>query len=168
VVLVGDGESFRQLLEDRTAEASKLLAISTDIQSLLEDSRMEAAYPLLDVVARCFEELNLIDKKLSELSHKSDSRSLSRIKRILAMNEPDNLMPEEQAMVAAMKVFSDLVGKITEKGAIIKEIFLKEQQATLSEIESVRTQKSKLLHSNKFLDSVNLSLVESGRWELKS
>ncbi|MDR2817644.1 MAG: hypothetical protein LBB04_02900 [Oscillospiraceae bacterium] len=166
VVLVSDEASFRQLLEERTAEASKLLAISTNMQSLLEKSRIEAVYPLLDVVARCFEELRLIDEKLSELSHKSDSRNLGRIKRILAMNEPDNLTPGEQEMVAAMRTFSDIMRKITEKNTIIKEIFLKEQQAALSEIASIRAQKAKLLHSKKFLDPMDLG--EPGRWEVES
>ncbi|GHU85939.1 hypothetical protein FACS1894198_4780 [Clostridia bacterium] len=161
-----DEVRFLKLLENRTAEADKLLIINSKIQDLLESSQVEATYPLLDISEQCFEELQLIDRKISELSHKSDARNISRIKKILAMNEPDNLTSEEQKMMSAMKTFAGLMEKIMEKNIIIKEIFLKEQQTTLSEIKSIRSQKAKLLHSKKFLDSMGLE--EPNQWEIES
>ncbi|GHV29983.1 hypothetical protein FACS189481_3600 [Clostridia bacterium] len=163
---MGDEARFLELLGNRVAEAGKLLAISGEIQSLLEKSQMEAAYPLLEVNGQCFEELQLIDKKISELSHKSDARNISRIKKILVMNEPDNLTPKEQEMMLGMKNFASLMEKIMEKNRIIKALFLKKQQETMSEIKEIRSKKAKLLRNKKFIDSMGFE--EPNQWEVES
>lgn len=159
-------EQIVVLFTKKLAYAAKILQISDEILKLLAESKTEEAFELLEERKKVFEAMQESDQNIVKILHSRDIKRAGQIKKILSLNELDNLKPEEAKLSSAVQKFHKDIKKIEERNNKLKVEFKREQEKLLLKISELQKEKTQILHSKKFLDAA-VQQDNHTNWDIK-
>jgi hypothetical protein len=156
-----------ELLESKTNEIKNLLATTLEIDALLKNHDFDALQLLFNKREEIFNKVQAFDEEITEaLNRVEDSKDVARIKKLLALNEVDNLTDNEQRILNLVKEFQGIVKQILARNEEIERRFETEKQAILKELEAIKIRREKIARSKKFIDT--MVPTEEARWVSES
>lgn len=159
-------EQIFTLFTKKLAYAAKILQISDEILKLLSEAKTEDAFELLEERKKVFETMQESDQAIIKILHSRDIKRAGQIKKILNLNELDNLKPEEAKLSSAVQKFHKDIKKIEEINNKLKLEFKREQEKLLLKVAELQKEKTQILHSKKFLDAATQQENHTN-WDIK-
>lgn len=159
-------EQIVTLFTKKLAYAAKILQISDEILKLLSEAKTEEAFELLEERKKIFETMQESDQAIIKILHSRDIKRAGQIKKILNLNELDNLKPEEAKLSSAVQKFHKDIKKIEEINNKLKLEFKREQDKLLLKVAELQKEKTQILHSKKFLDAATQQENHTN-WDIK-
>lgn len=159
-------EQIVALFTKKLAYAAKILQISNEILKLLSEAKTEEAFNLLEERKKVFETMQESDQTIIKILHSRDIKRAGQIKKILNLNELDNLKPEEAKLSSAVQKFHKDIKKIEEVNNKLKLEFKREQEELLLKVAELQKEKTQILHSKKFLDAATQQENHTN-WDIK-
>ena len=159
-------EQIVALFTKKLAYAAKILQISNEILKLLSEAKTEEAFNLLEERKKVFETMQESDQTIIKILHSRDIKRAGQIKKILNLNELDNLKPEEAKLSSAVQKFHKDIKKIEEINNKLKLEFKREQEKLLLKVAELQKEKTQILHSKKFLDAATQQENHTN-WDIK-
>ena len=159
-------EQIVALFTKKLAYAAKILQISDEILKLLSEAKTEEAFNLLEERKKVFETMQESDQTIIKILHSRDIKRAGQIKKILNLNELDNLKPEEAKLSSAVQKFHKDIKKIEEINNKLKLEFKREQEELLLKVAELQKEKTQILHSKKFLDAATQQENHTN-WDIK-
>ncbi|MGN1034193.1 MAG: hypothetical protein ACI4PK_01175 [Oscillospiraceae bacterium] len=159
-------EQIVALFTKKLAYAAKILQISNEILKLLSEAKTEEAFALLEERKKIFETMQESDQTIIKILHGRDIKRASQIKKILNLNELDNLKPEEAKLLSAVQKFHKYIKKIEEVNNKLKLEFKREQEKLLLKVVELQKEKTQILHGKKFLDAATQQGSHTN-WDIK-
>lgn len=159
-------EHLLQLVEKKLNDSREIMNISNEVLKLASESCFEEAYELLDKRGQFLVSVSELDKEIMKASHDIDLKRSGKLKKVLAMNEPDNLLPEERKLALLMQAFASVMKSVMELNGKIKREFERGKIDMMSELSSIGDQKKKLMHSKQFVSS-GLGPEDLSGWNMK-
>ncbi|MGN1039616.1 MAG: hypothetical protein ACI4PI_02935, partial [Oscillospiraceae bacterium] len=154
------------LFTKKLAYAAKILQISDEVLKLLSEAKTEEAFNLLEERKKVFETMQESDQTIIKILHSRDVKRAGQIKKILNLNELDNLKPEEAKLSSAVQKFHKDIKKIEEINNKLKLEFKREQEELLLKVAELQKEKTQILHSKKFLDAATQQENHTN-WDIK-
>lgn len=159
-------EQIFALFTKKLAYAAKILQISDEVLKLLSEAKTEEAFNLLEERKKVFETMQESDQTIIKILHSRDVKRAGQIKKILNLNELDNLKPEEAKLSSAVQKFHKDIKKIEEINNKLKLEFKREQEELLLKVAELQKEKTQILHSKKFLDAATQQENHTN-WDIK-
>ena len=159
-------EQIVALFTKKLAYAARILQISNEILKLLSEAKTEEAFNLLEERKKVFETMQESDQTIIKILHSRDIKRAGQIKKILNLNELDNLKPEEAKLSSAVQKFHKDIKKIEEVNNKLKLEFKREQEELLLKVAELQKEKTQILHSKKFLDAATQKENHTN-WDIK-
>lgn len=159
-------EQIIALFTKKLAYAAKILQISDEVLKLLSEAKTEEAFNLLEERKKVFETMQESDQTIIKILHSRDVKRAGQIKKILNLNELDNLKPEEAKLSSAVQKFHKDIKKIEEINNKLKLEFKREQEELLLKVAELQKEKTQILHSKKFLDAATQQENHTN-WDIK-
>lgn len=159
-------EQIVALFTKKLAYAAKILQISDEVLKLLSEAKTEEAFNLLEERKKVFETMQESDQTIIKILHSRDVKRAGQIKKILNLNELDNLKPEEAKLSSAVQKFHKDIKKIEEINNKLKLEFKREQEELLLKVAELQKEKTQILHSKKFLDAATQQENHTN-WDIK-